>query len=286
MYGQTQKGIKALTQALELNPALADDTYTKGVAAELTGQPSNLAIQALKDASHTATGDKASPAGPRMDMDSDDSEISDLSLVQSWMSFFGMNIKFFKAEARNANGEDTLISVMVYTIAAVATFMINGFFQYQQIMIFLNEELPASGTDLPPIDFNIGMLFFGILIGNVIMTPLSFYLGVGVQFLGGRLFGGSGNFKTHAYLMGLVQVPVIVISGVLSLFSLIPRIGFLAWLAGVVLLVYAIILTVRVVMAAHGLGTGQAVAAIFVVPFVLSMIGSCLAFTIGSLMLQ
>jgi len=32
----------------------------------------------------------------------------------------------------------------------------------------------------------------------VIMTPLSFYLSVGLQYLGVRLFGGSGDFKSHA----------------------------------------------------------------------------------------
>ena len=51
MYGKPQKAIKALLQALEMNPDLEEDTYTKGVAAELTGQPTNLAIKALKDPS-------------------------------------------------------------------------------------------------------------------------------------------------------------------------------------------------------------------------------------------
>ena len=146
--------------------------------------------------------------------------------------------------------------------------------------------LPTLGPmDLPPIDINIGMIFFVILIATVIMTPLSFYLSVGMQYLGGRLFGGSGTFKVHAFLMALVQVPMTVMSGVVTLLALIPVVNILAGLAGFGLSIYGIILTVRMVKVVHGLGTGQAVAAIIIAPVVLSLIGGCLILTIGSSLL-
>jgi hypothetical protein len=294
MYGQTQKAIKALIQALDKNPYLAEDDYTKNVAAELTGQPSDLAIEALKDPSLTgARPDSPQPrvpgrdrkAGRQKDLDLQERESSQRSLVQSWLSFFGMSESFFQAEARKANGEDTLLSVLVFTIASVVIFMINGFLSFQGITTMLNEGLPGMETEMPPMDFNIGILFFAILIGTVIMSPLSFYLSVGMQYLGGRLFGGSGTFQVHAYLMALVQVPMIIVSGLISLLSLVPIITYLAGLAGFVLSIYTIILTVRLVKVTHGLETGRAVAAVIVPPIVLTVIGGCLFMIVGSSLL-
>ena len=147
------------------------------------------------------------------DADDDGGVPERTNLMGAWLSFLSMTEDFFKAEARKANGEDTLLSVLVYTISAVVIFMINGFFQFQQISTIMNEQLPAMGSELPAFDFNIGIIFFVILIGTVIMTPISFYLSVGLQFLGSRIFGGVGTFKTHAYLMGLVIVPMTILSG-------------------------------------------------------------------------
>ena len=290
MYGKTQKAIKTFIQALEMDPSLEEDTYVKNVAAELTGQPSDLAIKALKEPSLTDPSTipsqaVATPSESGMVMDDDERSPSRTNLIQAWLSFFGMSEEFFQSEARKANSEDTLVSVLVFTIASVVIFMINGFFQFQQITTIMDEQLPAMGTDLPPIDFNFGIIFFVILIGTVIMTPLSFYLTAGMQYLGGRLFGGSGTFKAHAYLMALVHVPMTIISGVISLFALVPLIGFLAGLAGFGLSIYTIILTVRLVKVVHRLGTGQAVAAIFVPPIVLSIIGGCLILVLGSTLL-
>ena len=294
MYGKTQKAIKTFIQALDLDPSLEEDTYTRNVAAELTGQPSNLAIKTLKEPSFADAGSPSSQGRdtpieketePRMDVDDAESSSPRGNLMQAWLSFFGMNEEFFQAEARKANSEDTLVSVLVFTIASVVIFMINGFFQFQRINTIMEEGLPGMETDLPPMDFNIGIIFFAILIGTVIITPLSFYLTVGLHYLGGRLFGGSGTFKTHAYLMALVQVPMTIISSVISLLALVPLVNFLAGLAGFGLSIYSIILIVRLVKVTHKLETGRAVAAIFVPSIVLIMIGSCLFFTIGSTLL-
>ena len=292
MYGKTQKAIKTFIQAIEMDPSLEEDTYSKNVAAELTGQPSNLAIKALKDpllADPRSSQARGTPSekdtGPRMDLDDAESISPRGNLIQAWLSFFGMSERFFQTEARKANGEDTLVSVLVFTIASVVIFMINGFFQFQQFMTIMDEGLPGMETELPPMDFNIGIIFFVILISTVIMTPLSFYLTVGMQYLGGRLFGGSGTFKTQAYLMALVQVPMTIISGVISLLALVPVIKFIAGLAGFGLSIYTIILIVRLVKVTHKLETGRAVAAVFVPPIVLSLIGGCLFLILGSSLL-
>lgn len=286
--GQTKKALQIFAQALKINPLLIKDTYAKSVASELTEKPAQEALLILGDpdrlrefieVNHGKTkkgGKKASSPShakkrPKEDRSQD-------GLIQTWLSFFGMTEDLLLAEQEKANTEDTLLSVLVHTIAAVVIFLITGFLQFQQITTILGEQLPDLG-------FNLGMVFFLILIGTVIMTPLSFYISVGLQYLGVRLFGGSGDFKSHAYLMALVQVPVTILGGVVSLLSYVPIVGFLAGLGGFVLSIYTIILTVRLVKVSHDVPTGRAIAGILIPPFALVAIGSCLMLTIGSSLL-
>ncbi len=290
--GQTKKALQIFAQALEINPLLIKDTYAKSVASELTGKPAQEALLILGDPDRLSEfievnygkakkggkkdGKKtSSPARPKKRPQEDRSRDG---LIQTWLSFFGMTENLFLAEQEKANTEDTLLSVLVHTIAAVVIFMITGFLQFQQITTILGEQLPDLG-------FNLGMIFFLILIGTVIMTPLSFYLSVGLQYLGVRLFGGSGDFKSHAYLMALVQVPATILGGVVSLLYYVPLVGFLAGLAGFVLSIYTLILTVRLVKVSHDVPTGRAIAGILIPPFALVAIGSCLMLTIGSSLL-
>lgn len=285
---QTKKALPVYAKALKLNPQLGKNSFSRSVASELTGKPVQEALLILGDPARlsefieanygkTKKGNKktSSPAQPKKRPHADRSRSG---LIQTWLSFFGMTEDLFLAEEEKANTEDTLLSVLVHTIAAVVIFLVTGFFQFQQITTILGEQLPDLG-------FNLGMIFFFILIGTVIMTPLSFYLSIGLQYLGVRLFGGSGDFKSHAYLMALVQVPATILGGVVSLLYYVPIVGFLAGLAGFVLSIYTLILTVRLVKVAHDVPTGRAIAGIFILPFVLVALGSCLMLTIGSSLL-
>ncbi len=286
--GQTKKALPVYAKALKLNPHLGKNSFSRSVASELTGKPYLEALLILGDpaklsefieanyAKNKKGGQKAS--SPVRTKKRSKTDRSKSGLIQTWLSFFGMSEDLFLAEREKANSEDTLLSVLVHTIAAVVIFMISGFFQFQQITTIMGEQLPELG-------FNIGSVFFFILIGTVILTPLTFYLSVGLQFIGVRLFGGSGDFKSHAYLMALVQVPATILGGVVTLLSLIPIIGFLAGLAGFVLSIYTIILTVRLVKITHDVTTGKAIAGLIVPPIVLMAIGSCLLMTIGSSLL-
>ena len=121
-----------------------------------------------------------------------------------------MTEDFFKKEMGKANKEDTFVSILVFTIASVLIFLINGFFQFQLITNFLQDPAftQALQDEMLSFDLNVGMIFFYLLIGTVIFTPISFYMSVGLQFLGARIFGGKGKFKTHAYIIGFDPGPV------------------------------------------------------------------------------
>jgi len=285
---QTKKALQIFAQALDINPLLIKDTYAKSVASELTGKPVQEALLILGDPTRLSEfievnygkakkGGKKASSPTRLKKRPQEDRSRD-GLIQTWLSFFGMTEDLLLAEQEKANTEDTLLSVLVHTIAAVVIFLITGFLQFQQITTILGEQLPEFG-------FNLGMIFFLILIGTVIMTPLSFYLSVGLQYLGARLFGGSGEFKSHAYLMAMIQVPATILGGVVSLLYYVPIVGFLAGLAGFVLSIYTLILTVRLVKVSHDVSTGRAIAGILIPPFALVAIGSCLMLTIGSSLL-
>jgi hypothetical protein len=290
--GQTKKALQIFAQALEINPLLIKDTYAKSVASELTGKPAQEALLILGDPDRLSEfievnygkakkggkkGDKKASSPTRPKKQPQENRSRD-GLIQTWLSFFGMTEDLFLAEQEKANTEDTLLSVLVYTIATVVISMVTGFVQFQQITTLMGEQLPQLG-------FNLGTIFFIILIGTVIMSPISFYLITGMQYLGTRIFGGSGDFKTHAYLMALVMVPATVLGGVVSLLAFIPVIGFLAGLAGFGISIFTIFLNVRLIKSAHNLSTGQAVASIIIPPIVLSVIGGCILMTVGSSLL-
>jgi len=290
--GQTKKALPIYAQAMELNPNLEKNSFSRSVASELTGKPVQEALLILGDPDRLSDfiaenygkakkgGKKkgkedSSAAQPKKRPQADRSQTG---LIQTWLSFFGMTEDLFLAEEEKANTEDTFLSVLVYTIASVVIFMVTGFVNFREVLVILNEYTEGPG-------FNIGMVFFFILIGTVIMTPLSFYLTVGLQYLGARIFGGSGDFKSHAYLMALIMVPATVLGGVVSFLAFIPVIGFLAGLAGFGISIYTIFLNVRLIKSAHNMTTGLAVASIIVPPIILSAIGGCLLMTIGSSLL-
>jgi hypothetical protein len=143
-------------------------------------------------------------------------------------------------------------------------------------------EMAEMGESMPPLDFNFGVIFFGLLIGTLIVTPISFFIGAGVQFLGARIFGGSGDFKSHLYLLAVIQVPVTILGGVTSIIALVPFIAFVASLAGFALSIFTLIVTVRAIKAVHSLPTGRAIAGMILFPIILVVVIGCLLIIFGS----
>lgn len=86
-----------------------------------------------------------------------------------------------------------------------------------------------------------GVLFgvFGLLLNGAIQNFLA------------RLFGGKGNFSRTAYALSAYLIPISIITAVMSY---IPMVNWLY--IGVI--IYAFVLNVRAVQAAHGLNGGRA----------------------------
>jgi hypothetical protein len=280
MKDQTQKGLKSLVQGLDIDPNLAGETFTMSVASELTGLHPDQAIAALKDPDKRQEllnpGKEKTRKAAAESTDSQKSSGPPPGLVQSWLSFFGMTEQFFHKVVSGANMEDTMISVLVYTIASVITFFITSFGQLQEVLAMLEGQM---GTQMP----DLGPYLLIILIGVVIFTPISFFIGAGIQFLGLRLFGGSGTFKEHAYVLGLITVPLTVISLAFSLTSLVPVVRCLAGLAGLGLSIWSLIVTVRGMSVVHDLTTGRTIAGLILPPLILTVGMFCILTLTGTL---
>jgi hypothetical protein len=165
----------------------------------------------------------------------------------------------------------------VHTIVTVLIVLITGFLQFRAISAVLQAELPAS-SQLP----NLGTFFVGLLVGAAVLTPISFYLNAGMQFLGSRLFGGEGTYTEQAYLQSLIQVPATVLGGLFSVGAIFPAAGCILGPLGLILGIWTLILNVRAIKSVHGLGTGGAVAAIIVPPLLLTFLFGCILVITGS----
>lgn len=198
-------------------------------------------------------------------------------LARAWTRFFKMSGDFFDQEQKYANGGDTLLSVLVHTIVTVLIVLVTGFLQFRALSAALQAELPGS-SQVP----NLGTFFVGLLVGAAVLTPISFYLNAGMQFLGSRLFGGEGTYGEQAYLQALIQVPATVLGGLFSLGAVFPAAGCILAPLGLLLGIWTLILNVRAMKSVHGLGTGGAVAAIIVPPLLLTFLFGCILFATGS----
>ncbi len=286
MKGQTQKALKSYIQGLDLNPYLGEDTFSRSVAGEITGLDPDTAIRILKDpeqrkgllnpkakAQAGESGLTPPPVAENVPREVEPGE--EVPLVQIWLRYFTMTEDFFRRILVQANTEDTLISVLVYVIASMLTFLISSFGQLQQVTAMLGEEFGGQIPDLSP-------FLLGILISMIFIAPISFFLGTGIQFLGMRVFGGQGTFKQHAYILAMIIVPMTVLSFGLTLPSLVPGLNCIAGLAGFGLSIFGIVIMVRGMKAVHNLSTGQTIAGLIVPPIILAIVAGCLLSLLGS----
>ena len=211
--------------------------------------------------------------------ESDDEYRSFRELVQVWMNFFGMTEAFLATEAKQSNNSDTLMSVVVYTIVTVMFSMISGFTQLNNIPPELMTELSSAGINIFQ---NSGLILLVVLVCSVIFSPIAFYLGVGIQYLGARIFGGIGEYRTQTYLQAIIIVPLTILGGLTSLASSIPYIGVGFGLAGLVVSIFGFIMNIRAIKVVHDLSTGRAIGSMIIPPFVLMIFIVCLSLGIGS----
>ena len=181
-----------------------------------------------------------------------------------WAKVLQMTEEFFALEAPRASGSNTLIGLLIMAVATTVLTTISSLIWGGAQMAFLPAEYRDAFTETA------GANVLCTLCSGLIGTFIGFYISNGLVYLGARIFGGSGDFTTQAYLVSLFAVPLGVASAVLGL---IPCVGAIAALAASI---YAVVLNVRAVKVTHRLDTGQAVAAVLLPALVIFVLVACL----------
>ncbi len=113
----------------------------------------------------------------------------------------------------------------------------------------------------------------GAVVGEVLWALIGFFIWVGLVYLVGRAFGGTGTFGQLAYDVSLFWVPLAVIRALMSLIAF----GPLAVLAGLISLavgIYNLILTFFGIQAGMNLPPNKAII-IMLLPLIISLVICC-----------
>ena len=127
----------------------------------------------------------------------------------------------------------------------------------------------------------VGGGFVRVICGAPIAAVISvvvFAAVIGVVQLIAKMFGGRGTFDQLAYAIAAIATPISLISSVFTLLAAIPFVVYCAGLAGLLLVLYAVVLEVMAVKGVNQFGWGQAAASLLLPFFVL-----CCCLTVGVL---
>ena len=209
---------------------------------------------------------ETSPQGPRPF-----GEIAGL-----WLRFWEMTEAFFRREIPRTSVPNTLYAVLIF---AILTTLISAL------------TLPLSTSretfrDLASL-LNIGNttaiagMVVSLSLCGIITAPISFYINNGIYYLCAQIFGGKGQFAQQAYLNSLYLVPFGVLAALGSLVAIVPLIGpFLSLGYSLLVGIFQLVITVRMLKAVHDFSTGKAVGVILL-PMVLVIIPICLILTLA-----
>ena len=126
----------------------------------------------------------------------------------------------------------------------------------------------STGSVNPALLQTIRSITLGITLGQIVLIPLFFFIGMAIIYGLARAFGGQGRFVTQSYTYLLFDVPLGIVS---SLVSLIPIAGgFIALAIGI----YRVILAIFSIMAVHRLSGGRA-AAVVLIPIGVVLLLAC-----------
>jgi hypothetical protein len=99
---------------------------------------------------------------------------------------------------------------------------------------------------------------------NILLIPLFFFIGVGIQYVFANFFIGEGTFLAQAYTQLLFKVPLTIASTVIgAVLAFNPIVG---GLIGLAFFMYSVLLNIFQIKAVHGLTGGKA-AAVVLIPY-------------------
>lgn len=115
------------------------------------------------------------------------------------------------------------------------------------------------------------------LIGNAIGAVIGFYIYLGLVYILGRAFGGTGNFGELAYDISLFSAPITAVAGLLSI---IPVLG---GIAALILGLYQIYLTYLGIQSGMNLPKDKAIIVMVIIFLIGVAIVACFVFLLAGL---
>jgi mRNA-degrading endonuclease RelE of RelBE toxin-antitoxin system len=111
-----------------------------------------------------------------------------------------------------------------------------------------------------------------------LIIPILFFIGVGIQFALAKAFGGNGRFVGQCYAQLLYQVPLTILTSVIStLFVLFVQFTTRLVISPVVslaLFIYGVLLNVMVIAGVHNMTRGKATAVVLI-PYIVGALLAC-----------
>ncbi len=130
----------------------------------------------------------------------------------------------------------------------------------------------------------------GSLIALICAAPIGAIIAVAVYAIEiaiiqwvAKLFKGTGAYSQLIYVFAAFTAPISLVSGVISLFSLIPFIGLCFSIISIGIGIYALVLMVMAVKGVNKFGWGEAIGSVLLPGIVVGLLCACV--TAGLLML-
>jgi hypothetical protein len=150
---------------------------------------------------------------------------------------------------------------------------------YVAIAAVVSGVLAAIGTAIKQVPgAGIGGAIFGSLIGVLV----GFFIWLGLVYLLGRAFGGTGNFGELAFDISLFYAPLLVVFNLLNMIAIGP-LGILTGLAGLAVWIYQLFLTYLGIQSGLNLPPNKALYVILILFLIGVALVACFVLFIGAL---
>jgi hypothetical protein len=185
------------------------------------------------------------------------------------------SVSTFEEHERNDLGWATIyvaISAVVAAILGAISFTLNRPYLEQQMRDLQNQ---LNGQPLPPFATTLmgGTSITTAILSGLLGTLIAFFIWLGIIYLLGRAFGGTGSFGELGYDVALFWAPIAVIRGLIGVISIGP-IAFIGGLIGLAVGLYNIYLSWLSIQSGMNLPGSKALWVILI-PILVLVIGCC-----------
>lgn len=182
-------------------------------------------------------------------------------------------VRTFLEEMNKASWRNIWIQLAIYALlsAVLSAFIALSQPYYTSFVTFGIPAMPLLNPTFPSNLLQTARLItLESSILQIVLVPLYFFIGVGVQYALAMALSGRGTFLTQTYTTALYQVPLNILSKlIVILLVFIPGIGvFIGGLISLLLFVYGIVLNIFSIMAVHRLSGGKA-SIVVIIPYVI-----------------